>query len=117
MFQALDLNIKLFGMPISLPKQCKTNFLYFPKGKYKKQFLHQHFKNIPKCFKIGFKTTCRPKRPLLEGYHGMGSVPILIPQRGALVGGLQRLLLGGYNGMGSVPILISQHGGALTPPM
>ena len=29
------------SMPISLPKQCKTNFLYFPKGKYKKQLLHQ----------------------------------------------------------------------------
>ena len=53
-FQALDLNVQLLGMPMSLPKQCKTNFLYFPKGKYKKQLLHQisKKKKLTNCLKI-----------------------------------------------------------------
>ena len=41
----------------------------------------------------------------------------VILQQRALAGGLQKPLLEGYNGMGSVPILIPQRGVPLTPPM
>ena len=73
--QALEFNIQLLGMPISLPKQCHTNFLYFPKGKYKKQLLHQiPNKQILKSSKIGHKQMKVDYASLWWGISPWGSV-------------------------------------------